>query len=183
MKTLPLYHDVRDKLRTGDVLLCSGVDYVAWKIRKVTSSPYSHVAAVRVDLNRVMAFEAAADGTGYLPVSLLARRKYEHIAVYRLRRASAGQFQPYEFLASLLDELGLEYGFATLGLIWFRERLAITVPAKDDATLDTRICSEYVSVAFRRAGIDPCPAKPDKYTYPRDFERSSLFKEVAKFRF
>ncbi|MBK9162160.1 MAG: hypothetical protein IPM27_11545 [Nitrosomonadales bacterium] len=40
------YHDIRDELRNGDLLFCSGNKPVSRAVQAVTNSPYSHVALV-----------------------------------------------------------------------------------------------------------------------------------------
>src|SRR4051794_39918589 len=66
------YADVRARLRSGDLLFCSGNYLLSRAIRKSTRSPWSHVAVVLAirEIDRVLLLESVEDvGVRLAPVS------------------------------------------------------------------------------------------------------------------
>lgn len=179
------YEAVRDSLETGDLLLCAGTDIIAAGIKAVTGSPYSHVAIVRRDMDRVMVMEAVREGVVYRPASFLAGHNYDHVAVYRVRPdyLCHGRFDVDKQIAALLDDLGRGYAFKQIGKIWWTERLGLPATHGVGEHLDTHICSGYASKGDRAGGQDPRPDKPDSLTYPRDCAETPYRFHARSFKF
>lgn len=179
---MDVYENIRGELQTGDVILCSGRGFISEGIKRVTSSPYSHAAMIRIDHRRVMVYEAIAKGTVNRPLSLLAEGDhYSSISVFRPR----GEFNADAAVTRLLDLLGREYAIKKIKKIWWREvfaRLKLIELGAGEEHLDAFICSEYVSGALVAGGIDPC-IKPDALTYPSDLAASPALEHIFTFSF
>ena len=181
MKT---YADIRSTIKTGDIILCSGNSPIDTGIKSVTHSEYTHVALARVDHGRVMVFEASAYGVVYQPMSMLRKRGYQFLTVFRLKKeyTDSSLYSEDRLVGTALDELGKNYAYSQIGKIWWVERFGWPkhpINANHDAAY---ICSGYVSKCLNSAGFDPS-IKMDNFTYPSDYEKWPLLDKLDSFSF
>lgn len=189
------YEQVHPLVKSGDLLLCSGDDFFSRLIRWATHSRWSHIAlAFRIDaIDRVMVLEAVekigvravtlesfmsrnSQGKTPYPGSILLAR---HAATDRLvdgdelkRMAGFG-----------IDRLGDK--FAGWDMIWIAVRIAIgrlniRLP-RARASDNVFICSEYVDVCYRSAGVK-IAWDGRGFIAPADFARDPAVEPVAHVR-
>jgi hypothetical protein len=63
------YHEIRDRLVSGDVVAFRADTIKSWIIRKATRSPYSHVGIVWVIAGRVLLLDAVIPKVRIFPLS------------------------------------------------------------------------------------------------------------------
>ena len=165
------YREIREHVRTGDLLLCAGNSGLSRMIQRATRSPWSHVALVlRVEsIDRVLVVESvesvgvrAVPLTHYVGDAVTGRPGYDgelliarHRGVARLDDAHLRQV-----LRIATDLLGREYDTREIlriaGRILAGQRRGETLedaptPLRRD---DAYICSEFVWECLRAAEIE-----------------------------
>lgn len=171
LKELPAipYDKIRDYLKTGQLVFCSGSYFFSGMIQKLTKSTWSHVAIIYKDeeLGRVLILEAEP----LVGIRLIPLSKYLHD--YK------GKKRPYKgmiFIADItpepvkrnlnkaisfgLDELTRPYDNWEIFRIMLRILFRIGKRQKNR----NYICSELVRDAFLKAGVQ-FPLT-DSYTSP-----------------
>lgn len=153
------YPQVRDGLRTGDLIFCSGTYAFSRIIQWFTRSVWSHVGIVYRDdnLQRIFVLESeTAIGVRLVPLSKYLRDYHGRNQPYR-GRIVIGRITPLPDPESLkqaisfgMDELTRPYDN------WEICRIAIRILFRRGRKVRDRkyICSELVYEAFRKAGIE-----------------------------
>jgi len=153
------YPQVRDGLRTGDLIFCSGTYAFSRIIQWFTRSVWSHVGIVYRDdnLQRIFVLESeTAIGVRLVPLSKYLRDYHGRDKPYR-GRIVIGRITPLPDPESLkqaisfsMDELTRPYDN------WEICRIAIRILFRRGRKVRDRkyICSELVYEAFRKAGIE-----------------------------
>lgn len=154
------YDSVRSKIVDGDLLLCSGNYSLSRLIRKVSGSPYSHVAFVIWIKDRLMVMESIENiGVRTVPLSsyvkdyLNSKQPYDG-EVYICRHRAAYKRSSEESMSSALiqhalDLMGKRYDTEDLAKIALRLTTGVGQRDADDAY----ICSEFVADCFARIDI------------------------------
>lgn len=173
IKALPVqaYDTVRDSLRSGDLVFCSGSYLFSGLIQRFTRSVWSHVGIVYRDdnLGRVFVLESETGvGVRLVPVSKYLRDYHGRRKPYR-GQIVVGRLQP----ALTPDQVrqGVSFGMDLLTkpydnseILRIALRIAFRVGRR---TRDRKfICSELVDECFRAAGVRF--ARPDNYISPQD---------------
>lgn len=175
------YDKLRHKIRSGDILLCSGSGVFSQLIQGATDSVWSHVGFIlRLDqLDRIMVLESV-ENIGVRSVSL---RSYQNDyngtgKPYpgKIFIARHNQFEDKN-IAGLsqfaIDRLGYPYNTDEIARITIKimSSLIVNVHPKDP-TFDTRefICSEYAHMCFKSIGIT-VPHDPRGFIAPADFAK------------
>jgi len=188
------YVDVRNEIRNGDILLCSGEYMFSKLIQKATGSCWSHVAFVlRIEeIDRVMVLESI-EGKGVRTVALS-----EYVSNFegtgagyngRLAIARHGDFSARatpENLRSMsqfaVDRFAHPYDEEEIARITARIVGSFLGFEKGEIERDQEyICSEYVYECYRNIGID-IPYDRRGFVAPADFARAdkvSLLWEIA----
>lgn len=172
------YASLRNELRTGDLLLCSGTGWFSQMIQAATGSVWSHVACiVRLELiDRVMVLESLEPvGVRSVPLSKYLRdydsrgKPYPGqmcIARHKDFEAHASPADLARFGHFAVDQLGYPYDNQMIAKIAARITLTqwLDKPARDealdewaDAGLErdsAYICSEYVWECYQSLGLD-----------------------------
>ena len=180
---LPYNRALRDRLQTGDLLLCSGRGVFSTLIQQVTDSPWSHVALiVRLDtIDRVLLFESiesvgvrAVALSRYLSDDDLEGHPYPGgLAIVRHRTFARDRpaLNIQRMLQFAVDHFGSAYNHPQIVRIAARvlshalpPDLAHTKAAQTQAF----ICSEYVAACFAQAGVELTPGECG-YVTPADF--------------
>ncbi len=156
-KIIP-YKDIRDHLKTGQIVFCSGKYMFSGIIQRLTKSTWSHVAIIYKDedLGRVLILEAEP----YVGIRLIPLSKYLHD--YK------GKMKPYKGLMYIADfsedvsqkNLGKAISFGLDELTrpydnWEIVRIMLRILFKKGKPEKNRsyICSELVRDAYEKAGI------------------------------
>ena len=165
------YATVRDELRTGDLVFCSGSYVFSGLIQRFTRSVWSHVGIVYRDnaLGRVFILESETGiGVRLAPISKYLRDYHGRRRPYR------GQM----VIGRVTPEIGIEpahqavsYGMDLLTrpydngeILRIAARILFRMGRR---TRDRKyICSELVDECFRAAGIRF--TRPDNYISPDD---------------
>ena len=180
---LPDDQAMRSRLKTGDLLLCSGTSVFSELIQQATDSPWSHVALiVRLDdIGRILLFESV-ESQGVRAVTLLryltdydqqGRAYPGGLAVVRhrtlARDCSAQDIE--RMLQFAVDQFGSAYNRQQIVRIAGRLLGHAMEPAASRpkaAQPREFICSEYVAACFAQAGVELQPRTHDLVT-PGDF--------------
>jgi len=189
------YEELRDEVRTGDILLCSGKPLGSRLVRWFTRSKWSHVGVVVVlpEIESVCVMEAVTGGVRMIPLShyVKGRGKYKgDLVIARHKESSAlvrsgitGDAYAREWVGAVrwgVAQLGKPYNFGQIMKIahritWGRMRKRAPV----DTNRDEYICSEFVDCFFRSAGIW-LDYNERGFTAPDDIARDRDVNLVAK---
>lgn len=107
------YADIRDQIKTGDLLAWSTGDWRSWHgiqvnlVRMFTRSEFSHVGVACVMAGRVFVIEAVASGVRLFPLS-------RELPFYWIRRPQALSDQAVEWA---FQHIGREYE-SKLKMVW-----------------------------------------------------------------
>ncbi|HWA37317.1 MAG TPA: YiiX/YebB-like N1pC/P60 family cysteine hydrolase [Burkholderiales bacterium] len=153
---LSRYEDIRDELRTGDLVFCAGNYAISRIIQHFSDSMFSHVGLVYCWNDRVLVFESVEDdGVRLVPLSQYVR-DYENSGAAYDGRVFIGRHDeplaPEQVLALLgraADELNRRYDKEEMLEILARVTIGLGKHQDDDAY----VCSEYVERCFREVGI------------------------------
>jgi hypothetical protein len=189
------YHEVRDEVRDGDILLCSAYDPFSKLIRWGTHSPWSHVAiAFRIDeLNRIMVLECieklgvrAVPLSGFISRTSSGKEPYpgQIVLVRHGRMAVEPRRQLMEKMATFaFDRLGAPFSQAEvlkivlrIVLNRFRVKLHPSLGPKDEF-----ICSEFVARCFETVGVT-FPWDGCGFIAPSDIAADPALAAVAQIR-
>lgn len=177
IKRLPVqpYEGLRDVLRSGDLVFCSGSYAFSGLIQKFTGSVWSHVGIIHRDdaLGRIFILESETGiGVRLVPLSKYLRDYHGRRRPYRGQMA-VGRLQPgvddtrlRQVISFGMDELTRPYDNSEILRIAVRIALRVTRRTNDRKY----ICSELVHEAFRRAGVKLQVG--DGYISPDDLWRS-----------
>jgi cell wall-associated NlpC family hydrolase len=177
IKSLPVqgYDAVRDSLRSGDLVFCSGSYLFSGLIQRFTRSVWSHVGVVYRDeaLGRVFVLESETGiGVRLVPVSKYLRDNHGRRRPYR-GQIVVGRLQPgltpeqvRQGVSLGMDLLTRPYDNGEILRIALRIALRIGRRTRDRKY----ICSELVDECFRAAGVRF--TRPDNYISPQDIWRN-----------
>ena len=177
IKRMPVrsYETVRDDLRSGDLLFCSGSYLFSGLIQRFTGSVWSHVGVVYRDeaLQRVFVLESETGiGVRLAPLSKYLRDYHGRNRPYRgqilVGRVTPGldAEQVRKAVSHGMDLLTRPYDNGEIVRIAVRILFRIGRRSRDRKF----ICSELVDECFRSAGVRfTCP---DNYISPDDIWRN-----------
>jgi hypothetical protein len=183
------YHELRQEIKSGDILLCSGNAAFSNMIKQATQSVWSHVAFIlRLDaLDRIMVLESVESiGVRAVPLSNYVfdyngtRIGYEG----RLMLARHRDFQEKNILnlsKTAIDLLG--YPYHTEEIIRIAERISMNSLGIKNQTPDAEpvrefICSEYAYICFKSVGIK-IDYNPLGFISPADFAHASRVEPLS----
>ena len=178
IKKLPVqaYVGLREVLRSGDLVFCSGSYLFSGAIQKFTGSVWSHVGIVYRDevLDRIFMLESETGvGVRIVPLSKYLRDYHGRRRPYR-GQIVIGRVEP-----GLVQEQvnrGVSYGMDLLTKPydnWEIIRIALRIAFRVGRRTQDRkfICSELVDECFRAAGVRF--TRPDNYISPDDIWRNA----------
>ena len=177
------YENIRQQIKSGDILLAAGSSVVAQLIQHVTKSIWSHVAFIlRVDaIDRIMVLESVESigvrtvplssyindyngtGRGYPGKLLIARHEqFDQATINSLSQ-------------SAVDLFGYPYSSADIVRITARIAMQALGLTKDHPLIQANkafICSEYVYECYKSVGIT-IEYNQEGFIAPADYARSS----------
>jgi hypothetical protein len=179
IRQLPLlpYERVRNELRSGDLVFCSGSYLFSGLIQRFTRSVWSHVGVVYVDtqLQRVFILESETGiGVRLVPVSKYLhdyhgrRRPYRGEVVVARLDPVLGDDEVRRAVSHGMDLLTKPYDNGEIVRIAARIALRIGRRTRDRKF----ICSELVDECFRAAGVRF--HHPDNFVSPEDIWRNDI---------
>lgn len=165
------YDRVREELRSGDLLFCSGSYLFSGLIQRLTGSVWSHVGVVYRDeaLGRVFLLESETGiGVRLVPLSKYLldyhgrRRPYRGQIVVGRVTPTLGQEQVRQAVSYGMDLLTRPYDNGEI------LRIAMRILFRRGRRVRDRkyICSELVDECFQAAGLNF--TRPDNYISPNN---------------
>jgi hypothetical protein len=173
--TVQPYDVLRDTLRSGDIIFCSGSYLFSGLIQKFTGSVWSHVGILYRDetLGRVFILESETGiGVRLVPLSKYLRDYHGRRKPYR-GQIVIGRMEPG--LEPAQVNRAVSYGMDLLSKPydnWEILRIAMRIAFRvGRRTRDRKyICSELVDECFHAAGVKF--TRPDNYISPDDIWRN-----------
>lgn len=177
------YEAVRDGLRSGDLVFCSGSYVFSGLIQRFTRSVWSHVGIVYRDdhLQRLFILESETGiGVRLVPISKYLRdyhgrrRPYRGQIVIGRVEPAPGDEQARRAVSFGMDLLTKPYD--NFEILRIAARIAFRVGRR---TQDRKfICSELVDECYRAAGVKF--ARRDNYISPDDIWRDPSVRLLAR---
>jgi len=177
------YEAVRDDLRSGDLVFCSGSYVFSGLIQRFTRSVWSHVGIVYRDdhLQRLFILESETGiGVRLVPISKYLRdyhgrrRPYRGQIVIGRVEPAPGDAQARQAVSFGMDLLTKPYD--NFEILRIAARIAFRVGRR---TQDRKfICSELVDECYRAAGVRF--ARRDNYISPDDIWRDPSVRLLAR---
>ena len=171
-RLVPLeYERVRDSLRSGDLVFCSGSYLFSGLIQRFTRSVWSHVGIVYRDeaLGRVFVLESETGiGVRLVPLSKYLRDYHGRRRPYR-GQIVVGRVEPAVDAAQVKQVVSFGMDLLTRPYDNYEIlRIAMRILfRRGRRTRDRKfICSELVDECFRSAGVRF--TRPDNYISPQD---------------
>ncbi len=153
------YEEIRNSLRTGDIVFCSGTYFFSKLIQKVTKSVWSHVGIIYRDdfLDRIFILESETMiGVRVAPLSKYLKDYHGRRKPYRGRMFVAELDPPANEQALKkavsfgMDQLTKPYDNWEIIRVGLRILFGIGRKSRDRKY----ICSELVYEAFHKAGVE-----------------------------
>lgn len=176
-KTAPraLYDQVRDQIRTGDLIFFRGRGPFSRLIRKITYCVYSHVGIAAWWAGHLVVFQSRIPiGVEVLPARRVVTKYDGQVDWWTVK----AEFDRERLLTCAVAELGKPYSF--LGLV----KAALPFGRRRDpvGSAESYFCSQFVSACYRGAGIDLAPDVHDACTSPGSIVRAGLVEMRAVLR-
>lgn len=188
LTTLP-YHDLRDEIQSGDLLLCSGHSIFSNLIKKATKSVWSHVAFIlKLDaIDRIMVLESVESfGVRTIPLSNYVRDYNGTAKGYpgRIMIARHDDVKPASISKlsnKAIDFLGFPYRLEEIVHIAIRisrHEIGLSDSGPDQGAPRAFICSEYAQICFRSIDIE-IDYNSMGFITPADFYRHPKVKPLT----
>ncbi len=188
---LPIKHysDIRQTIKSGDILLCSGSAAFSNMIKQATQSVWSHVAfIIRLDaIDRIMVLESVESiGVRTVPLSNYAfdyngtGKGYPGRLMFA-RHSDVAEENIPKLSRTATDLLGFPYNTQEIVRIAARismNTLGISEPTQDPAPQREFICSEYAHICFQSIGVT-IDYNPMGFIAPADFARCARVKPIC----
>ncbi len=177
------YDEAKARIQDGDVLMYSGRKLIAWLIRLITWSRYSH-AGIAVKWNdRYMAMESIWPMVILDPLSYSVKRYKGGVDWYSCNEENPPDKQldadkRLKMIKFAQKELGRPYPLGKLISFLFLFLLKRKTTEEDRLRrYDTEFtCSEYVARVYNYIGLDLMKYRADRFTSPKDIANSPLLK-------
>ena len=183
------YAQIRDTIKSGDLLFASGNSMMSSMIKGATNSVWSHVAfIVRLEImDRIMVMESVETlGVRTVPLSNYVQNYNGSGKAYpgKLMLARYQNF-PSDSISNLskpaIDLLG--YPYNTDEILKIASRIGMDAFGFDKTSPEVvsqhaLICSEYVSICYKSVGIT-IDYNPQGFIAPADFARSPEVKPMC----
>ncbi len=173
------YHDVRDQISDGDILMFVGNGPISRFIRWGSDGSYSHCGIASWDDGQLMVYQAVFNGLQYVAASDCVRKYNGRVDWWKLRPEVAATVDRSGIIEQARRHLGKP--FATLGMIhlmWLIARgryRSNVVERADRPPPPAMFCSWYVSRCYRvGGGVDLVADATDRCTSPAMLEHSEL---------
>ena len=176
------YEQVRENLKSGDVVLFSGKGFVSMVVRWFTSlcngfryTKFSHVGMVATDSERILIFESTQlKGKKGVQLNAMSERIKEYGGQCWVRHLACDRGESYHSTLSnyIQEMLGRKYERNLIELMGATSHLVQKLSDHDDH-LKTVFCSELVCGGMKRQKHLP-KSKPANFYDPQDFELNGV---------
>ncbi len=167
------YDVIRPQVRTGDILLFRGKGPTSRIIQWGSKSPYSHAGIAARWGNRLMVFQSARRGVEVLPASTVVDKYEGQVDWWSVRSELREHVREHELMSACIEALGTPFSsFGIIRLMWLMLIRRFRGHKDTDRAPEQMFCSWYVSLAFRRAGLDLVDVSSDDCTSPGDIANS-----------
>ncbi len=174
------YEEIRDELKTGDIVLFGGKGLISWLIKKITHNHYSHIGMI-VKING-LDFVAIWESTTLSNVPDIYHKKRKGVQIVQLSERIAS----YKGSISIRQLKGFKFGKKEEKIIadlrteinnrpYEKNYLSLIKSAWDGKwgknrkrDLSSLFCSELVAEAYLRLGLIADNETSNEYT-PADF--------------
>jgi uncharacterized protein YycO len=161
------YQEVREEMRTGDLLCFRGKDLDSRIISALTRSEYSHVGLVFLYEGRVYCLEAVGAGVRLVLMSRRSRLYNGGIDYFRLRDVTEEQRRGA--VSFVFQRLGEPYNYpGILRFLWF----LLSGDKERARRRNGWFCSEIVAEAYRLQKAPLVQRQAARYVSPADLARS-----------
>lgn len=148
------YPQWRDQIKSGDLLAWSGRSAIGVGIRALTASSWSHVGIAHVLKNRVWILEAREfAGVQHVPLS-------SYLGCAWVPTGANWTDSVDDYAIKKVGKVG--YAYAKALIAWYS--LVSGKRIQLDPEADTQICSSFVPILLRKAGV----AMPDRLMTPSE---------------
>jgi cell wall-associated NlpC family hydrolase len=179
-----LYDQVRDRIRTGDLILFRGRGPLSRLIRKLSYCVYSHVGIAAWWGDHLVVFQSRIPvGVEVLPARRVVWKYDGQVDWWALKPEPAARLDRDGLLSVAIAELGKPYSFWGLVRAGFRLLGGRLTGRRDPVALpESYFCSQFVSACFRGGGVDLAPDVNDECTSPGSIVRGGLVEMRAVLR-
>lgn len=158
------YENARDEIRTGDLIALRGTrGFMAWAIRLITRSAYTHTGVAMWFNDRLMVIETRQGPASLVPLSQYAHDDFD---VFAAPLDSLSLVFGRDVMLETIGEL-IVYAWGDLLRVALHELFGIPLPKRSAKRL---ICSSLSETIYRRIGWNPVdlPSIPT----PRDLVKA-----------
>lgn len=150
------YESIRHQIRSGDILLCAGNSMFSKIIQRFTGSKWSHVGIIALweEIESVMVLESVESiGVRTVPLSRYIKEYDGDIAI--LRHDDFKHEMVNKMKRHAMSLMGHQYDASEIARIAARIALMSPHEKRDTPAHDNDyICTEYLDVCFKAAGIN-----------------------------
>lgn len=156
-------------MQPGDLIFIRGTEGIAGPIKKLTKSPYTHIAGVVLDDTLIES--QSMRRTGYQAVET-----YRGVSdVYTCTVLSEKQRQ--EVVKFVTNQMGTKYDYLLIGWLAIRLLFGDVVPFRASKT--RQICTTLWADAYKAVGVDLCPGIA--HPTPGELAQSKYLQLVGSF--
>ncbi|MEK6698449.1 MAG: YiiX/YebB-like N1pC/P60 family cysteine hydrolase [Nitrospirota bacterium] len=173
------YGDIREQIRSGDVLLYKGRGFISWLVKQFTGAEYSHAGFAVWWNKRLMVMEAVGKGVVVTPLSRNIELYHGDVEWYWCKKniAPADRVRMVQFAQ---EELGKCFARWKMFAISFYILFKRDMDKRDELRRANRLfCSYYVSQVYNSIGLDLKKNKSDRFMSPNDVAQSPLLVKRA----
>lgn len=156
-------------MQPGDLIFIRGTQGIAGPIKKLTRSPYTHIAGVVLD-------DTLIESQG------MRRTGYQAVDTYRgvsdvYTCASLSMHQRNEVIKFVTGQMGTKYDYLLIGWLAVRLIFGDIIPFR--ASSKRQICTTLWADAYKAAGVELCPGI--EHPTPGELAQSKYLKYVGSF--
>lgn len=156
-------------MQPGDLIFIRGTQGVAGPIKKLTQSPYTHIAGLV--LNNKLIESQGLRKTGYQSVET-----YKGVSdIYICQVLSI--YQRDKIVSYVKQQIGTKYDYLLVGWLAARHLFGNVVPIY--ASRKRQICTTLWADAYKAAGIELCPGI--SHPTPGELSKSKLLNYVGSY--
>jgi cell wall-associated NlpC family hydrolase len=179
-----LYDQVREQIRTGDLVFFRGRGPLSRLIRKLSLSVYSHVGILAWWSGHLIVFQSRLPiGVEVLPARRVVWRYDGQVDWWSVKPEHADRLDREKLLSIAVAELGKGYSFRGLFEAGWQLLGGRLSGRRDPVALpEGYFCSQFISACYRQAGLDLAPDEGDACTSPGSIVRAGRVEMRAVLR-
>ena len=175
------YFQARMEIDSGDLLLFRPRNWLWRAIAVAGRSEYTHAAMASREAGRIRVLQETSGERHNLALSDLVKRWPGVIDVFKANAEGNPRFAPWIAVQAMQEIVKRDYGWGDLirAALYHLPvvRFCLRPDTDDDEpTAGKPFCSQAISMACRRGGVDPVPQLADRLTEPGDLARTTFFR-------